>query len=281
LLPFTTSQDLSSFFEKFGVVEEANIVLDKQTGNSKGYGFVTFKDQAGAINSTLDPSPVINGKICNCNMSSKGVQSDALQNAKRDRVTWNQQQNFGRGTMISNNNNFGGRANYSVPMQNQAWGDKRPRTIAQPLRPSMTYVQRLRQQGVSITKPSATEKIDRERKTDPCAAFKYFLEVSDLFRGSPEFNFYSQTLLDQAKHYRKTGEVKEIDDSAEAKQNMQAAQALDQQQQNQEDGQANFEGFQDFQGNDEEKADQQGSYNESDIQAEGSDHSHQEAEIAQ
>jgi RNA recognition motif-containing protein len=251
LLPFTTSHDLTAFFEKFGGVEDSNIVLDKQTGNSKGYGFVTFREQAGAIAATLDPSPVINGKICNCNMSSKGVQSDAVQNAKRDRATWNQQQqqNFGRGAMIMNNN-YGGRTNYSVPMQNQAWGDKRPRTNVQP-RPSITYVQRLRQQGTNITKPSATEKIDRDRKTDPCGAFKYFLEVADLFRGSPEFNFYSQTLLDQARHFRKTGEVKEIDDSAEAKQNIQAAaQALEQQQQNQEDS-ANFDGFQEYEESDE------------------------------
>jgi len=35
---------LKGFFETFGPVTECKIIMDKTTGNSKGYGFVTFAD---------------------------------------------------------------------------------------------------------------------------------------------------------------------------------------------------------------------------------------------
>jgi heterogeneous nuclear ribonucleoprotein A1/A3 len=38
----TTSQILADAFIKFGAIEDANIITDKVTGASKGYGFVCF-----------------------------------------------------------------------------------------------------------------------------------------------------------------------------------------------------------------------------------------------
>lgn len=40
-LPFsTTSETLNELFSKFGTVDSAKIVMDRETGRSKGFGFV-------------------------------------------------------------------------------------------------------------------------------------------------------------------------------------------------------------------------------------------------
>lgn len=48
-LPFTVDDEkLRELFSKFGDVEEATIIKDKYSGRSKGFGFVTFQDDAAA-----------------------------------------------------------------------------------------------------------------------------------------------------------------------------------------------------------------------------------------
>ena len=48
-LPFaTTSDELRDIFSKAGSEAEANIVMDKMTGRSRGFGFVEMADEAGA-----------------------------------------------------------------------------------------------------------------------------------------------------------------------------------------------------------------------------------------
>ncbi len=40
-LPYSTSEDeLRSAFEQAGMVEFANVIMDRETGRSKGFGFV-------------------------------------------------------------------------------------------------------------------------------------------------------------------------------------------------------------------------------------------------
>ncbi|XP_078447279.1 glycine-rich RNA-binding protein RZ1A-like isoform X2 [Wolffia australiana] len=41
----TTDRDLKDAFEKFGRVTEARVVMDKFSGRSRGFGFVTFDDE--------------------------------------------------------------------------------------------------------------------------------------------------------------------------------------------------------------------------------------------
>ena len=48
-LPFSvTNEDLKEAFGKFGEVEEATVISDKYSGRSKGFGFVTFTEDADA-----------------------------------------------------------------------------------------------------------------------------------------------------------------------------------------------------------------------------------------
>lgn len=45
----TTDQSLRAAFETYGPVREARVILDRETGRSRGFGFVSFDDDAAAI----------------------------------------------------------------------------------------------------------------------------------------------------------------------------------------------------------------------------------------
>lgn len=48
-LPFSFDNDrLQQEFAKFGDVESAKIIMDRNSGRSRGYGFVEFADESGA-----------------------------------------------------------------------------------------------------------------------------------------------------------------------------------------------------------------------------------------
>jgi len=48
-LPFSVdSEKLRELFSSYGEIEEAIVISDKFSGRSKGFGFVTFKDQENA-----------------------------------------------------------------------------------------------------------------------------------------------------------------------------------------------------------------------------------------
>ena len=44
----TTSSDLEELFATAGTVESATVVSDRDTGRSRGFGFVTFEDDEAA-----------------------------------------------------------------------------------------------------------------------------------------------------------------------------------------------------------------------------------------
>ncbi|MFO0744538.1 MAG: RNA-binding protein [Myxococcota bacterium] len=56
----TTDQSLRQAFERFGVVTDAKVVMDRETGRSRGFGFVTFEDnaQADAAAGAMDGQPI-------------------------------------------------------------------------------------------------------------------------------------------------------------------------------------------------------------------------------
>lgn len=46
----TTDDGLREAFERFGEVSEAKIITDRETGRSRGFGFVTFDNEEDANN---------------------------------------------------------------------------------------------------------------------------------------------------------------------------------------------------------------------------------------
>ncbi len=62
----TDSSSLQAAFERFGAIEEATVISDRETGRSRGFGFVTFTDESStqeAISSMngseLDGRPIV------------------------------------------------------------------------------------------------------------------------------------------------------------------------------------------------------------------------------
>ena len=49
----TTSSDLQALFEEHGAVESAEVITDRETGRSRGFGFVTM-DSDEASNAAID-----------------------------------------------------------------------------------------------------------------------------------------------------------------------------------------------------------------------------------
>jgi RNA recognition motif-containing protein len=43
-----TEDDLRQCFEQYGVVDKVNIIIDRDTGRAKGFGFVEMPDTAAA-----------------------------------------------------------------------------------------------------------------------------------------------------------------------------------------------------------------------------------------
>lgn len=68
----TPTEEMRKYFEQFGDILEAVIITDKNTGKSKGYGFVTFRDPDSARRACADPNPMIDGRRANCNIASLG-----------------------------------------------------------------------------------------------------------------------------------------------------------------------------------------------------------------
>ncbi|XP_072978767.1 probable RNA-binding protein ARP1 isoform X1 [Typha angustifolia] len=78
----TKSETLRQYFDRFGEILEAVVISDKNTGRSKGYGFVTFRDPESARRACMDPNPVIDGRQANCNLASLGRPQPALSYAR-------------------------------------------------------------------------------------------------------------------------------------------------------------------------------------------------------
>ena len=62
----TDSSGLEAAFERFGAIEEATVISDRETGRSRGFGFVTFTDEGptqqaiSEMNGTeLDGRPIV------------------------------------------------------------------------------------------------------------------------------------------------------------------------------------------------------------------------------
>ncbi|RYR24192.1 hypothetical protein Ahy_B02g057700 [Arachis hypogaea] len=81
----TQKETLRRYFEQFGDIIEAVVITDKNTGRSKGYGFVTFKDPEAAKKACQNPSPIIDGRRANCNIASTAANKKHSQTPQHER----------------------------------------------------------------------------------------------------------------------------------------------------------------------------------------------------
>jgi len=63
LAPHTTSSVLRTYFENFGTVADAMVVVDKETGKGKGFGFVEFPGELPV--GLFDQKHLIDNRSCN------------------------------------------------------------------------------------------------------------------------------------------------------------------------------------------------------------------------
>lgn len=63
-LPWTIStKELQSYFSKYGHIQSSNVIYDKTTGLSRGYGFVVFSTRDGYGNATSKSYHTLEGRV--------------------------------------------------------------------------------------------------------------------------------------------------------------------------------------------------------------------------
>lgn len=63
-LPWTVShRELKTYFSEFGHIVSASVVFDRNTGMSRGYGFIVFSTQGGYDSATNKQNHNLEGSI--------------------------------------------------------------------------------------------------------------------------------------------------------------------------------------------------------------------------
>ncbi|MBC8200449.1 MAG: RNA-binding protein [Planctomycetes bacterium] len=63
----TTTEDLKSHFEQFGAVSDAIVITDRQSGRSRGFGFVTMDSDEEANKALEECNDVeLDGRAIKC-----------------------------------------------------------------------------------------------------------------------------------------------------------------------------------------------------------------------
>ncbi|URE39308.1 hypothetical protein MUK42_07657 [Musa troglodytarum] len=74
----TTSETLCAVFSVHGEIEEGAVIVDKATGKSRGYGFITYKHMESTQKALQEPSKLIDGRLAVCNLACEGLSSTSV-----------------------------------------------------------------------------------------------------------------------------------------------------------------------------------------------------------
>ncbi|ESQ52826.1 hypothetical protein EUTSA_v10016684mg [Eutrema salsugineum] len=75
----TKADALIEAFKQYGEIEDCKSVVDKVSGQSKGYGFILFKSRSGARNALKQPQKKIGTRMTACQLASIGpVQGNSV-----------------------------------------------------------------------------------------------------------------------------------------------------------------------------------------------------------
>jgi RNA recognition motif-containing protein len=140
-----TEEDFTKFFKQFGRVVDATLMMDKETGRPRGFGFVTFDGDA-AVDATLRQPLQILGKPIEVKRAQpRGNMRDDDGGDKK----------FGRNNKFNNrdqggngnggNNNGGGYDNQQGAPQHGANGAMTPAMMAQYWQRMQQYFQQMQQ----------------------------------------------------------------------------------------------------------------------------------------
>jgi heterogeneous nuclear ribonucleoprotein A1/A3 len=69
------TQDLIVAFSSYGEIKEAKIIKDRETGRSKGFGFITFQNQNDAKEALNMNGKELHGRIVRVNFARKQAQA--------------------------------------------------------------------------------------------------------------------------------------------------------------------------------------------------------------
>lgn len=67
-----SAESITSVFAKYGEIEDCKVVKDKNSGKSKGYGFILFKHRDGARRALKQPQKTIEGRMTSSQLASAG-----------------------------------------------------------------------------------------------------------------------------------------------------------------------------------------------------------------
>ena len=69
-LPYSTdNDDLESHFKQYGEISEVKLIMDRETGRSKGFAFITFADQQSAQASLASNETEFQGRKIKVNIA--------------------------------------------------------------------------------------------------------------------------------------------------------------------------------------------------------------------
>jgi len=193
LAPHTTDQSLALHFSPYGLIKEAKVIYNRKTRVSKCYGFVTFAHPQSALTAVMNPNPIIDGKICNCNLASLKPSVTRNKKTALDPVQLSPGESVESAAKRAKTSSSGSTVLSTRNLQVKS------------------YAAKLKEQGTDISEETVTGHIEELKKSNPCKALHYFCEMSDVFRDKASFDTYSYVLLQMAIHFRQTGEIKEFE----------------------------------------------------------------------
>ncbi|KAG5370304.1 putative RNA-binding protein [Yarrowia sp. C11] len=155
-----TEEDYKQFFEQYGTVIDAQLMIDKDSGRPRGFGFVTF-DSEQAMNSILaQPLLILKDKpieVKRAENRSKGAGASAVANAVAGPHGGHGYggNNNNNNHSSHNNNNYG--AGAETAPQN-SYGGMTPQAMTQWWQQYMQYMQQVQQmQGGAGADPEAQQ----------------------------------------------------------------------------------------------------------------------------
>ena len=77
-LPFqTTESDLTNTFAQYGPVQSVQIITDRETGRSKGFGFIVMEEQAADAAIAEISGSVVEGRILTVNEAKPSFRTNS------------------------------------------------------------------------------------------------------------------------------------------------------------------------------------------------------------